>query len=319
MAKITNHGPGGGRPPGFKGVTLVYYDPKRGYLSRAWPRYLTRKNTPAEQFAKDQFREAQTYVAQTTGEELDAFKELAKGTPFTWRDLKIMSIYGKLLEFTDQDGNVYRSIRTVSAEIQQDLDSITTTIGAMLIRTTNGWVGLDPGPSGDTLTMDPVTALPTWKTGGSGGGGETQIGNTNQDFANNTYLGSGTYYAIQTIAPAGFTANNVILWAAAPRPLATARPGIYQVTAPLTATLIATGPTQAIPGTGLYKLPLATPLTLTDTTPILIGIQVDTDTVEPGNNNYLFNISFTNTGALPTNITTWTGHMGNMTGLALAT
>lgn len=175
MVKITNPNIGGGRPPGIKGVLIISHDPKCGFIGRSWPRFKKRKNSVNEQFAKDQFAEAQRYVAQTVSQEYQALSDLAGPTAYTWRDLRIMCIYGKLLEFTDQAGNLYRSFRLVSEAIQQDLDSITATVGSILLRTTNGWVGIPGGTPTQVLTMNEDTSLPAWNDAPSGGGGGTTV------------------------------------------------------------------------------------------------------------------------------------------------
>ena len=61
---------------------------------------------------------------------------------------------------------------TLTADVQEILDQITTTHGAILYRDSGGWAALSPGTSGQFLKTNGAGADPSWASGGSGGGGD---------------------------------------------------------------------------------------------------------------------------------------------------
>ena len=58
--------------------------------------------------------------------------EITKHKSWTWKDLVISWMYGRGIEIVFEDGTVWKGARVLADEIQQLLDSITTTPGAIL-------------------------------------------------------------------------------------------------------------------------------------------------------------------------------------------
>lgn len=70
------------------------------------------------------------------------------------------------------DGNINNS-PTISAKVQEILDQITSTRGAVVYRGSLGWAALLPGTSGYVLSTNGAGADPSWIAAGGGGGGST--------------------------------------------------------------------------------------------------------------------------------------------------
>ena len=57
---------------------------------------------------------------------------------------------------------------TLTADVQEILDQLTTTQGAVLYRSATGWTFLAPGTAGQVLTTNGAAANPSWEYAGSG-------------------------------------------------------------------------------------------------------------------------------------------------------
>lgn len=103
------------------------------------------------------------------GEYIDSLNA-TRGTAFYARDQLLMAMWGHSISWP---GYGWREAEL--ATIQQLLDSICMTEGAVLYRGPDGWVCLDPGSEDQVLTIDPTTGLPVWADAGGGGGGSITV------------------------------------------------------------------------------------------------------------------------------------------------
>jgi hypothetical protein len=84
----------------------------------------------------------------------------AYNSGYVWRDVLARALVGRLIVWGPD----------LSDDIQTQLDTITSTIGAILLRTAAGWVGLDAGAADQLMTVDPATGLPSWQNPPAVGG-----------------------------------------------------------------------------------------------------------------------------------------------------
>lgn len=134
---------------------------------------LNRRKAPTifQTYAQQTLRVAARFVTLAFPWEYQTAKDLAGRSGYTWKDQLIANFFGNSLEFTDTNGVLWQSRRIMAAEIQQLLDSISSTPGSILVRTDGGWAALYPGTAEYVLTMRGDTGLPDWiaPSGGSGG------------------------------------------------------------------------------------------------------------------------------------------------------
>lgn len=71
---------------GFKG-TIDFYLYMGIPCARKWPVWRTRKPYPDEKANQDDFATISKAATSMPLEFLEAYRELAQGTPFTWKDL----------------------------------------------------------------------------------------------------------------------------------------------------------------------------------------------------------------------------------------
>jgi len=144
----------------FKGI--VHYTKDRGlHVVKTWPRKRGQKATPAQQQARADFKRMVAAVNDCRPEDKAIARELAKGTGYTWRDILSAAVTGELL--------ILEGVNTV--QIQTELDKITNVVGALIVRTELGWVGLLPGAAGRVLTMPVGGTVPDWESPSSPGAG----------------------------------------------------------------------------------------------------------------------------------------------------
>lgn len=86
----------------------------------------------------------------------------SEGTPYLPRDLIVKAVYGTLVQVTTKDGFTYYGRRLVTKQAQVLLDQITQAPGAILMRTVDGWVGLEPGDTGQVLITGGPGIPPDW-------------------------------------------------------------------------------------------------------------------------------------------------------------
>lgn len=184
MAKVENPGGLPRRPPAVKGAFYIRQGARYGAVACAWPKPRDTMKTPAQRSAREQFLIAAEWSTQPVFNAMDFLLELAGQSYWTWRDVNMSCLYGKVITFTINGTTqlTYYSRRILMSEIQQYLDSITNAQGAILVRGPQGWQGLIPGAVGDVLAMQ-ADGLPDWVEGGGGGG------SVNEAVWSNTYSG----------------------------------------------------------------------------------------------------------------------------------
>jgi hypothetical protein len=145
----------------MRGLVSFYYDSRRKcVVARKWPRKRATA-TPAEIANREAFALIAHQVVTEPAEITDFAKQLSKGTDFLWRDLLMAAAYGNLLVTQNNDGTSYVGGKQTMATIQQLLDSISATVGGMLVRTSAGWASLTGGTPGQLLTIG-ISSLPEW-------------------------------------------------------------------------------------------------------------------------------------------------------------
>lgn len=159
------------RQPSLRGVLMT--DTVKGQLRvRAWP---TARGKPKSQAQADQqewFRQVQKAANYVAPDMMLQFYEATQGTPLLPRDILTHLLSGRALMFVLPDGRkMYPMIFRNSVE--EALDAITQTPGDLLLRTEEGWRGvefqgsggLEPGNAPDIATFTPWASdglLPTW-------------------------------------------------------------------------------------------------------------------------------------------------------------
>lgn len=137
----------------------VTYQLFRGQLiAKAWPRKRGPGGTGAQLAARAEFTKLVRAVQGMSAADHSAAMEIAKGTSYTWRDVLSLAVNGKLIILEN-----YAMVTNPYI-----LDTISDVVGAILVRTDAGWVGLVPDENGMFLGL--VDGLPTWTTvaGGTG-------------------------------------------------------------------------------------------------------------------------------------------------------
>jgi hypothetical protein len=152
------------------GVLHSYVDPRYGLIYRRWPKKRGPKKTAAQQASVDQFTQAVAWTANPTIQELEAALQAALGTDYMWRDILEACCFGNVVQAVDKDGNFYGGYRMAVADIQSLLNTISNDIGSMLLRTSAGWVALQPGTGGYVLTSQGTSNPPIWLPASGGGG-----------------------------------------------------------------------------------------------------------------------------------------------------
>lgn len=114
-------------------------------ITAAWPKK-RKKNLPSK--TKDQmewFRQAQLAGKYMAPQIMFNIMEAVKGTPLLPRDIVTMMLSGRLAAFAMEGGPVYYP-RVAMNDVSTSLDTITQTVGWMLVRGPTGWEG-QPVPS----------------------------------------------------------------------------------------------------------------------------------------------------------------------------
>lgn len=152
---------------------LWYVKRQRGgqLAVQKWPRKYGGPKTQAAKDAQKVWGEANHHSTRPFSMDGAEAVNFSQGTPFLPRDILMKAAYGTLVEANFKDGRTLRSAREVATNAQILLDQITTTPGAMLLRTADEWVGLDPGDASYVLTSNGPQALPKWLPASGGGGG----------------------------------------------------------------------------------------------------------------------------------------------------
>lgn len=155
----------------IKGVVHVFYSVKwQRYVARSWPRS-NGGATPARLAAQAQFTQVQALIKESLPEDMIASHELANGTPYLPRDLRMKAAYGTLITATLRDGTVIQGGRNVSVNVSDLLDQITAVPGSLLQRGPDGWQAVPPQVvDGLIVAWDDATGLWTARAPAAGGG-----------------------------------------------------------------------------------------------------------------------------------------------------
>ena len=139
-------------PLRLKGRLYSYVTQDGRRIVAAWPKKRGTPKSPAQLASIERFKQAIAAIKLVSGEEYQAAKDATDGTPFLPRDALLAAYYGSLIRINVAGGPTLYSRRAMNQETQAALDSITTTTGALLVRTDDGWVALEPAQAGAVLT-----------------------------------------------------------------------------------------------------------------------------------------------------------------------
>lgn len=128
--------------------------------------------TQNRRYAQAGFTAAVRMIKNVSPQDVQAAEDMSRNTPFLGRDLKMKAASGTLLQWIDDSGVTWVGRRQVYPDIQAALDAISNVVGTMLVRTTEGWLGLLPGNADDVLTINADNALPSWQPNTGGGGSQ---------------------------------------------------------------------------------------------------------------------------------------------------
>lgn len=154
--KIKNY-PANTKPTHSRGL-LVFHHLKDGrVVVQKWPRRRPGILPPKTQQQVALWDMAQEFVRFPEPAEYSIALDLTDGTAFYARDMLISSMYGNWVSWPGWGWRM-----ALAGEIQQALDTISQTIGAMLVRTSGGWQALLPASPGRVLTDQGVGTPPAF-------------------------------------------------------------------------------------------------------------------------------------------------------------
>jgi hypothetical protein len=122
-----------------------------GLVAQKWPRKRGVGKTPYDKFRQAEFAWVAHQASQPLPVEYDTAVALTKDTLLMPRDLLMMAMYGSALEFSLPDGTILPRFRDVTNNPQYVLDQVTDEVGAMLYRSEEGWIWVNPGNDGSVL------------------------------------------------------------------------------------------------------------------------------------------------------------------------
>lgn len=169
MAIIQNDGKRSLRRPSMKGRLML--DVVEGQeRARSWPSSRGKNLHPVVKEQMEWFRQAQWATKYMAPEMYMAAVEATKRGPILPRDVLTMMMSGRMLAFTGPDGRTIWST-AVATDVSVSLDVLSDVVGAMLVRTPEGWRGILPTIPGQVLTCNGPDEVPSWQAAGGGGGG----------------------------------------------------------------------------------------------------------------------------------------------------
>lgn len=210
----------------LKGRLSLYYNSKlQTWIARSAPSG-NGGPTPKRVRTQQALILANKSVAQASAADHAAAIEYSAGLPFNPKDLLMMGVMGTLVTFTTRSGQTYVSERLSQTSIEQLLDSITSTPGALLVRSADMWVYLPPGAGDQSLQIDPDTGYPYWNDQAGGSGGAYPMMGTTQLQTYNS-LGGNYISVVPLIAPAGAAIDKIGIMGGDDLPSASWAVGIY--------------------------------------------------------------------------------------------
>lgn len=273
MAKVTPLPGGMQKPPRAKGEFYVRGGERWGWVACAWPRrYLRTKGFAYQKYVQLEFSLASSWASQASALDQETLRYLAEGCRYTWRDLMIRAMFGRLYELTAQDGTVWKASRDVDPNPQFILDMISQEAGTVLYRDQNGWFALSPGNNGDVLTYDSKNFAPSWQKPASGGGGGAGELLNNCAFGNITYITGGYVQLLSGVAPNAATLTGIMVPVRAADSTITVQAAIYSDGGNKPDALLASSGIVTGVNVGLLKLPFTTPLNVSEGDGIWYGL-----------------------------------------------
>jgi hypothetical protein len=286
---------------------------KHGVVMQKWPEGRGRGTTPYRWYSEQEFIYAARWATDVDALDRETAENLVKGSLYIWRDAIISATYGNFLRITDENGVLLQSSREVAQNPQLILDLVTTEVGAMLFRSSVGWIGITPGNVGQVLTM---AANPEWQdaAGGGGGGGATIFAPAHLNPASLTTQ-SANYVqgTMATINPEDHP-NCIQFYAGAAGATSQNTPAVYLRNGNQGGALLMTGPTITGVVQGINTLALDAEIDVADPTFVFVGIHTKvssfTTPTHPGLPDWYVSAA----GSLPNPAGTLT--MGSNTALA---
>lgn len=142
-----------------------------GWRASKWPRKRGKPKNPNVKYQSDAFAFVAKGVSKVSSDDRLAAIEASVGTIYTWRDLFMKASFGNLVTLSCADGTYWTGWAMAVNDLQALLNSLTPTLGCMVVYTQNGWVALAPGSSGTVLTSVSKEDVPVWQTPAVGGAG----------------------------------------------------------------------------------------------------------------------------------------------------
>lgn len=155
--------------PSLKGVAYVY--PRKGQLVVAkWPRSRG-GGEPANKERRDNFGTANRLWRYTDEWIQTTLIEATAGTPYYPRDWFITSLYGRFAALHDPEIGVTAYPMASKLDVSNSLDTIAQMTGDIVVRYSDAWGALHPGPAGTVLTSNGDSLAPSYKPSGVTPGG----------------------------------------------------------------------------------------------------------------------------------------------------
>lgn len=148
---------------------FVIRQTKWGLVAQAWPKRRPSQKKPYQRYQQAEFAYASHWAVSPEPIAYQTAIILTKDTLLVPRDMLVMAMYANAFEFIMPDGSTLERFRDVAPNPQYVLDLVTELVGSLLVRTNDGWVGLDLGNDGDVLTV--VDGRVEWAAPSGGGGG----------------------------------------------------------------------------------------------------------------------------------------------------
>ena len=193
----------------FKNAFLILE--KSGHVvAQKWPKKRGPAKSGPEWTKQQTFGMVAKYTKLSLPQQQQEAKNMIQKSSMVWRDAMMSAAYGNLFEIEDTDGNLWKGYRLMAGNIQNMLDTICNTPGAMLRRSDTAWTFVPPGEDGLALVME--DGVPTWSVpiAANGGFATTTMLGTNQVNDVGSRNTHGAYFYINAgtlIHGAGFTHN----------------------------------------------------------------------------------------------------------------
>lgn len=199
------------RPGRYRDAMSQYWSPKWGWVTRRWQPKRGPPTSAAQLKAISDFTKATQNLKSMPSNLIEMAMEMTAHATWTWKDWLMSIQYGRGLEVHFEDGTVWKGARVLADEIQQLLDTISTTPGAILMRGPTEWGVLIPSDAQDVITSNGPSALPDYlpPTGGGGGGGELLYNWPNCGFSS---VDAGAHATLTNIITPwqGFNVNGIV-------------------------------------------------------------------------------------------------------------